>query len=92
MMFAEALAGGVWIAIAGALRQFRGVNETISSLLRGYIAIAVMRQLVEGLLCDPESRNKPSTYGIGDDHILGTMFGSDVHWGLGFGIIICFIA
>ena len=26
-------AGGLWIAFAGALRQYRGVNETISSLL-----------------------------------------------------------
>ena len=92
MMLAGAIAGGVWIALAGALRQFRGVNETISSLLLGYIAIALMSQLVEGLLRDPESRNKPSTYGIGDEHMLGTMFGSDVHWGLGFGVIVCVIA
>ena len=92
MMLAGALAGALWIALAGALRQFRGVNETISSLLLGYIAIAVMSQLVEGLLRDPESRNKPSTYGIGDEHMLGTMFGSDIHWGLGFGVIICLIA
>ena len=92
MMLAGAVAGGAWIAVAGALRQFRGVNETISSLLLGYIAIAVMSQLVEGPLRDPESRNKPSTYGIGDEHMLGPMFGSDIHWGLGFGVIICVIA
>jgi ABC-type uncharacterized transport system permease subunit len=30
------------------LRQYRGVNETISSLLLGYIAIAVFKHLVEG--------------------------------------------
>ena len=33
MSLAGALAGGLWIAFAGALRQYRGVNETISTLL-----------------------------------------------------------
>ena len=45
----------------GALRQYRGVNETIASLLMAYIAIALMNQLVEGPLRDPASLNKPST-------------------------------
>ena len=31
--------GSAWIALAGALRQYRGVNETISSLLLAYTAI-----------------------------------------------------
>src|SRR5208337_2804401 len=41
-------AGGTWVAFAGALRHWRGVNETISSLLLNYIAIAILNQLVEG--------------------------------------------
>ena len=53
--------GGLWIALAGALRQYRGVNETISSLLLAYIAIALFNHLVEGPLRDPASLNKPST-------------------------------
>jgi simple sugar transport system permease protein len=40
---------------------------------------------------DPESLNTPSTWYIGDANMLGKMFGSDVHWGLGFGLIICVI-
>ncbi len=50
MALAGMAAGGAWIALAGALRQFRGVNETISSLLLAYIAIALMNHLVEGPL------------------------------------------
>jgi hypothetical protein len=50
----------LWIALAGALRQYRGVNETISSLLLGYIAIALFKHIVEGPLRDPASLNKPS--------------------------------
>ena len=55
MAIAGLLAGGLWTALAGALRQFRGVNETISSLLLTYIAIALFNHFVEGPLRDPAS-------------------------------------
>jgi len=84
--------GGLWIAAAGALRQFRGVNETISSLLLAYIAIAIFNHLVEGPLRDPASLNKPSTLPIGAANMLGPLPGVDVHWGLGFGILFCIAA
>ena len=73
-------------ALAGALRVLRGVNETISSLLLNYIAIALFNHLVEGPLRDPASLNKPSTLPIGDANMLGTLPGLDVHWGLAFGL------
>jgi ABC-type uncharacterized transport system permease subunit len=85
-------AGGIWIAFSGGLRQFRGVNETISSLLLNYIAIALLNHFVEGPLRDPASLNKPSSHPIGDANMLGSMPGMDVHWGLGFGIIFCVLA
>ena len=37
--------GGLWILLSGALRQYRGVNETISSLLLVYIALAILNHL-----------------------------------------------
>ncbi|WP_395710503.1 ABC transporter permease [Reyranella sp.] len=83
--------GGLWVALAGALRQWRGVNETISSLLLTYIAIALMNHFVEGPLRDPQSLNKPSTASIGDANMIGTIPGMDVHWGLVFGIIACLL-
>ncbi len=85
------LAGGAWIALAGALRQYRGVNETISSLLLTYIAIALMNHFVEGPLRDPSSLNKPSTWPIGDNNMIGTIPGTDVHWGLVFGVVACLV-
>lgn len=91
MMVVGMLVGGLWIALAGWLRQYRGVNETISGLLLAYIAIALMNHLVEGPLRDPASLNKPSTTHIGEEHMLGGMFGSDIHWGFGFGILACLI-
>src|SRR4051812_884746 len=92
MLIAAFFAGGAWIALAGGLRSFRGVNETISSLLLNYIAIAVFNHLVEGAMRDPESLNKPSTWPIGDDNALGSVPGMDVHYGLVYGVIACMIA
>jgi simple sugar transport system permease protein len=89
MAAAGLLAGGIWVGFAGALRQYRGVNETISSLLLTYIAIALFNHFVEGPLRDPASLNKPSTHPIGTANMLGNFPGLDVHWGLGFGIIFC---
>jgi general nucleoside transport system permease protein len=91
MAAAAMIAGGTWIALAGGLRQYRGVNETISSLLLTYIAIALMNHFVEGPLRDPSSLNKPSTYPIGDANMIGTLPGTDVHWGLVFGIVACLL-
>jgi simple sugar transport system permease protein len=89
MMAGGMFAGGLWIAAAGALRQYRGVNETISSLLLTYIAIALFNHCVEGPLRDPASLNKPSTAPIGGANMIGHFPGLDVHWGLGFGILFC---
>jgi simple sugar transport system permease protein len=91
MAVAAMIAGGAWIALAGGLRQWRGVNETISSLLLTYIAIALMNHFVEGPLRDPSSLNKPSTWPIGDSNMIGTIPGTDVHWGLVFGVVACVI-
>src|SRR5882724_11161686 len=83
------IVGGLWIALAGALRQYRGVNETISSLLLTYVAVALFNHFVEGPLRDPSSLNKPSTAHIGDANMIGNLPGLDIHWGLAFGVVFC---
>lgn len=92
MALAGALVGGAWIAAIGALRVFRGVNETVASLLMAYIAIAIMNHLVEGPLRDPASLNKPSTAPLDPALRLGEMPGFDVHWGLVVGVVACVIS
>ena len=42
------IAGGIWIVISGSLKHYRGVNETISSLLMNYIAIAILNHAING--------------------------------------------
>lgn len=91
MALAGMLVGGLWISLSAALKLFRGVNETISSLLLTYIAIAIFNQIVEGPMRDPASLNLPSTHAIPEAAMLGTLFGSDVHWGFGLGIIFCVV-
>jgi simple sugar transport system permease protein len=75
--------------LAGWLRQYRGINETISSLLLAYIAIGIFKHLVEGPLRDPASLNKPSTHALNDGLLIGGIGGSDVHWGLVIGVVAC---
>src|SRR6478752_4608299 len=83
--------GGIWIGAAGFLRAKRGVNETISSLLLSYIGIAVSNHLIEGVLRDPASLNKPSTLPIGEKNMLGPLPGLDVHYGLLYGVVACLL-
>jgi general nucleoside transport system permease protein len=87
MALAALLAGGLWIGLAGLLRLRRGVNETISSLLLSYVAIAVTLFFVEGPLRDPASTAKASTLPIGAAYAVGKMPGLNVHWGFAAGIV-----
>ena len=92
MMVTAMAIGALWIGAVGALRHFRGVNETIASLLMAYIAIALMNHLVEGPLRDPASLNKPSTAPLDEALRVGNIPGWDVHWGLAFGVVCCVLA
>ncbi len=86
---AGAATGAAWIALAGVLRQYRGVNETISSLLLAYTAIALFKQIVEGPLRDPATLNKPSTRALEEGVRIGTLAGTDIHGGLVIGLLAC---
>ena len=81
-------AGGLWIGLAGWLRYKRGVNETISSLLLSYIAIAIMNFFVEGPLRDLNQPMKASTLPIGAAYAVPKMPGIAVHWGLAVGVVV----
>jgi ABC-type uncharacterized transport system permease subunit len=91
MAAAALVVGGVWIGLVGALRHWRGINETISSLILSYIAVALLNHFVEGPLKDPASLNKPSTAAIPAAAVIGTIPGTDVHWGLVIGAALCVV-
>jgi general nucleoside transport system permease protein len=84
-----ALAGGLWIGFAGALRLWRGVNETISTLLLNYIAIAILNHLISGPIRDFGETLKATSWSIPSPFRIGTLPHLNVHWGLAVGIAAC---
>lgn len=88
MIAAAVAAGALWVGLAGLLRYARGVNETISSLLLSYIAIAIMNFFVEGPLRDPAQAIKASTVPFGAAYAIGRMPALQVHWGFPVGCIV----
>jgi len=85
-------AGAAWVAFPAALRQFRGVNETISTLLLNYIAIALLNHLVSGPIRDFSQTLKPTSWPIPTAFMIGDIPGMSVHWGLVYGIVACLLA
>jgi ABC-type uncharacterized transport system permease subunit len=92
LCLAGAAGGGLWIGAAGALRQWRGVNETIATLLLNYIAIAVMNHLVSGPIRDFGQVLKPASWPIPEHLRIGEIPGTSVHWGLLAGMMACLLA
>jgi simple sugar transport system permease protein len=86
---AGALVGGLWIAAAGALKHVRGVNETISTLLMNYIAIALMNHLISGPIRDFSQTLKAQSWSIPAIFMVGNIPGWSVHWGLAIGLTAC---
>src|ERR1700722_19495907 len=89
MAIAGSAMGAFWIGLSGWLRARLNVNEVIASLVLSYVGLALFNHFVEGVLRDPASLNKPSTYGIGDANMLDTVPWLDVHPGLPVGVIAC---
>jgi general nucleoside transport system permease protein len=89
VLLAGALAGGLWIALAGALRLWRGVNETISTLLFNYIAIAILNHLISGPIRDFGETLKATSWPIPLPLRIGALPHLDVHWGLAIGCAAC---
>lgn len=89
---AGAAAGGAWIAVAGALKHQRGVNETISTLLLNYIAIALLNHLVSGPIRDHAVSLKVTSWSIPQAYMVDAIPGIGVHWGLALGVLACLAA
>ena len=84
-------AGALWIAAVGALKHWRGVNETIASLLLNYIAIAVFFHLISGPIRDFSQTLKAQSWSVPPAFRIGAIPGWSVHWGLAIGVAVCLI-
>jgi general nucleoside transport system permease protein len=83
------LAGALWIAAVGVMKHGRGVNETISSLLLNYIAIALFNHLISGPVRDFSQTLKAQSWSVPETFRIGTLPGWSVHWGLLIGVCVC---
>lgn len=89
---AGSIAGAAWIMAAGALKHWRGVNETIATLLMNYIAAAILLHLVSGPIRDMAVSIKAQSVSVPELYRIGDIPGWSVHWGLVIGIaIVCML-
>lgn len=87
---AGAMFGAAWIMAAGALKHWRGVNETISTLLMNYIAAAILLHLITGPIRDFEVSIKAQSVAVPELYRMGDIPGWSVHWGLVIGVaVVC---
>jgi simple sugar transport system permease protein len=83
--------GALWIAAVGALKHWRGVNETISSLLLNYIAIALFNHLISGPVRDFSQTLKATSWPVPPAFGIASIPGWSVHWGLVIGMSLCVV-
>ena len=94
MALAGCAGGGLWAAIAAALRCWRGVNEVISTLLSNYIAILVVNVFVFGPWKNPHGLGYPYTTPFEAAAIFPAIAGTRFHWGFVVPVIafiVCYV-
>ena len=82
MAAAGFLGGASWGAIAVLLRNWRGVNEVITTLLSNYVAILFVNVFVFGMWKNPSGFGYPYTPDFGTEAILPALAGTRLHLGL----------
>ena len=81
MALAGCAGGGLWAAAAALLRQWRGVNEVISTLLANYIAILLVNVFVFGPWKNPRGLGYPYTTPFEIAATFPDIAGTRFHWG-----------
>lgn len=87
MAIAGFLGGALWGGLAIFLRQWRGVNEVIFTLLSNYIAILFVNVFVFGAWKNPTGFGYPYTSDFETQAILPALWGTRLHLGLIFPIL-----
>lgn len=87
MALAGFAVGGLWAGIAVALRQLRGVNEVISTLLLNYVGILVVNVFVFGPWKSPTGNNYPYTPNFHPNAILAAFGDTRLHMGVLFPLL-----
>ena len=94
MAVAACVGGGLWAGAAALLRQYRGVNEIITTLLLNYVAILLVNVFVFGPWKDPEGFGYPYTPDFSAAAIFPAIADSRFHWGVMLPVLavtVCFL-
>jgi ABC-type uncharacterized transport system permease subunit len=91
MMVAGFIAGALWGFIPGVLRALWNVNETITSLLLNYVAIAWVGFWVFGPWKDPNAMGFPLAPRFPEAAYLPVIPGSRVHIGILVAILVAIV-
>ena len=82
MIVAGFVGGALWAGIAVLLRNWRGVNEVISTLLMNYVAVLFVNIFVFGTWKDPDGYGYPYTADFSTQAILPSLGSTRLHLGL----------
>ncbi len=92
MMLLGAAAGGAIMAlVAGTLRAFFGVNETITTLLLNYVGLLLVNYVVYGPWKDPANLGWPATVAFPDAAVLPFLFDTRAHAGLIIALVLAIL-
>ncbi len=91
MLVAAAVCGAFWSFIPGLLKVTIGVSEVISTLLMNYVALLLVEFLIHGPWEDPNNVSWPQTAAFPACAELPHLFGTRVHLGIVFAIIIALL-
>lgn len=82
MVLAGFLGGACWAGLAILARQWRGVNEIISTLLMNYVAVLFVNVFVFGAWKNPTGFNYPYTRDFDGSAILPSLGDTRLHLGI----------
>jgi len=91
MLAAGAIGGGLWSGAAGLLRARCNVNETISTLLKNYVAVQLVNYVIYGAWKDPGSLGWPASIAFPPAATVPSLMGTRVHVGLIVGVIAAIV-
>ncbi len=87
MVVAGMIGGGLWAGLVGLLRAFFGLNETICSLLLGFVAELIVQFTVHGPLKDPSPMNVPYSAQFSDNATLQPFGDTRITIGIVFALV-----
>jgi simple sugar transport system permease protein len=92
VLLAGAVGGGIWGAIPGSLKAYRGVNEILSTIMLNIVAVQLTNYLLRDPLMDPAEIERgtriPQTERLSPNADLPTLLGG-TRLNLGFVVAVC---